>query len=63
MVSTSGQTAAWRRLYSAIFSGFMPRTMPIRCIAFLRFRDRRGELGDALRLDRVPVPVDADAGR
>jgi hypothetical protein len=31
--STAGQTAACRRLYSAMRSGAMPMTMPMRCIA------------------------------
>src|SRR5256885_4254734 len=32
--STPGQAAACSALYSAIFSGRMPMTMPMRCIAF-----------------------------
>src|SRR5438270_190449 len=62
MVSTSGQTAACRRTYSSTFSGFSPSTIPIRCISVPLFGDRRGEFGDAHGLDRVPIPIDADAG-
>ncbi len=36
LASTSGQTAACVVLYSAIRSGLIPITMPMRFIAFLR---------------------------
>src|SRR4051794_38630124 len=57
----SGQTSACSRTYSFTFSGFSPKTCPMRCMSPSPSSNRRRELVNRPTFDFVPIPIHADA--